>query len=351
MSEDKYLTLENEAQVWFSRKAIDSFDEWLLHLRNNTSTQFPSGWIPREIIDAQNAASNLKSHIQSTSKDGHLLPYKLLDPCTFPFLRYAIERYIQVLINQKEDTAKLSHRQEPQDLLNVQIECGRSVLKIPLLADVSPVEQLHLSHYFNLETLARIMGQAGQLVSREYDEKFHILMEPSLFVKDLRYFIDQCTMRNRPVTAAFIDIDKFKEFNTKLGESTVDRDVLPYFMKGLEAFLFGKGYAYRQGGDEYLVILPNSGHEEALQFFESLRKYFAVVTYPKEMNIDRPTVSIGVCTASPSDRKSPLEIQQLANRAEKHAKDNGRNRVAGYKAEVPQADTTLFIFTTENEHE
>lgn len=348
MSEDKYLTLENEAQVWFSRKAIDLFGNFLSNLEDKISRQFPSGWIPQEIVDANHAIANLFSQVQNIYKDGNLLPYKNLDPNTFPFLKYAIEYYIQVLINQKEDTAKLSHRQEPQDLLNAEIEVGRSVLKISLLADVRTVEPLHLSHYFNLETLAKIMGQDGQLVSREYDEKFHILMEPSLFVKDLRYFIDQCTMRNRPVTAAFIDIDEFKEFNTKLGETTVDCDVLPYFMKGLEAFLFGKGYAYRQGGDEYLVILPNSGHEEALQFFESLRKYFAVVTYSKEMNIDRPTVSIGVCTASPSDRKSPLEIQQLANRAEKHAKENGRNRVAGYEAEVPHADTTLFIFTPES---
>ncbi|HEY4697402.1 MAG: hypothetical protein A3J49_04050 [Gallionellales bacterium RIFCSPHIGHO2_02_FULL_57_16] len=340
------LKFENEAQLRFSSRALESFRTWLNNLRNKISSEFPSGWTPKEILDAQNILGTLGGKVVYQVKDEQMLPCKL-ETKDIQVLRYAVEFAIQSLIEKKENTARLSHRQEPQDELTAQIECGNSVLKIQLLADASPVGPFHLSNYLNLETLARLMGKDGQLVERVYDAKFHILMEHSLFAKDLRYFIDQCTMRDRPVSVAYIDIDNFSKFNRDLPgkETQVDRDILPYFMRALEAIVFGKGFAYREGGDEYLVILPNSDNREALQFFEALRKHLASVTYPIE--IDGPTVSVGVCTVSPSDRKTPRQIQEFANHAKAHAKTGGRNRVAGYAAETPHSKETLFIFPSE----
>ena len=52
------------------------------------------------------------------------------------------------------------------------------------------------------------------------------------------------------------NIDKFKDFNTKYGETQIDVRLLPRFMAALEAHVYSRGFAYRFGGDEYVVLLP-----------------------------------------------------------------------------------------------
>ena len=94
----------------------------------------------------------------------------------------------------------------------------------------------------------------------------------------------------------------------------VDRDVLPYLMRAIEGFVFGRGFAYRQGGDEYLVSIPNVEHSEALEFFESLRKHIETIVYQKTLKITNPTISIGVVTVDSFDRKTASELLQLANK-------------------------------------
>jgi hypothetical protein len=96
-----------------------------------------------------------------------------------------------------------------------------------------------------------------QLAPRQYDEKFHILQAPALFLQDLAYFRAKCEIRDTPLTVAFLDIDEFKRFNIAHGETKVDRNLLPRFMQAIEAHVYQHGFAYRQGGDEYLVLLPS----------------------------------------------------------------------------------------------
>src|SRR5262249_17371087 len=110
---------------------------------------------------------------------------------------------------------------------------------------------------------------------QEYDEKFHILRAPGLFSRDLEQIRWQCDMRNTSVVISYVDIDDFKSFNTKYGEIAVDRIVLPTFMSVLEAHMFAHGYAYRHGGDEYLLLLPNTSFEIATVFLDQLRRDLA----------------------------------------------------------------------------
>src|SRR5207247_1311212 len=129
--------------------------------------------------------------------------------------------------------------------------------------------------------------------AREYDEKFHMLQSPALFLPDLRYFRAKCELRDRPLAVAFLDIDGFKKFNEVHTETKVDRNLLPRFTQALEAHVYHHGYAYRQGGDEYLVLLPSLSKEFAIAFLDELRLKLASLKYPE---IDgSTTVSIGLC--------------------------------------------------------
>lgn len=173
------------------------------------------------------------------------------------------------------------------------------------------------------------------LSPRVYDEKFHILQAPDLFQKDLHYFRRQCDLRGSSVAAAFIDIDDFKKrFNSPYSHEWIDRDVLPRFMETLESHVFGRGYAYRQGGDEYLMLLPSVSLDAALRMLDELRQKVAELEY---LGIpERTTVSIGLCLVGQGCFLTDTEVRERATKASVHAKEPEKDKprkncIATYK--------------------
>lgn len=193
-------------------------------------------------------------------------------------------------------------------------------LRLPRSKDFLPVQYIEQS----------ALGQM-ELAPRQYDEKFHILQAPFLFLQDLAYFRAKCEMRDAPLSIAFLDIDDFKRFNRAHSETTVDRNLLPRFMQTLEAHIFHHGFAYRQGGDEYLILLPSLSKELAIVFLDELRRKLAAAKYPEIEGT--PTVSIGICRAEPDCPLTDRELRDRANEAKKFAKDNGKNCIATYESE------------------
>lgn len=194
-----------------------------------------------------------------------------------------------------------------------------------------------LSDFLDLETLEKRYGQDLRLPEREYDEKFHILQAPSLFLADLHYYRAKAALRGAPVAVAFLDIDHFKhQFNSRYGETKVDRAVLPRFMRSLEAHVAFHGHAYRQGGDEYLILLPGLSRELAVAFLDELRCKQAALEYPGVE--ERTTVTVGVCVADPDCSLTDRELREKANQAEGFAKRAGRNCIATYRGNPFDAD-------------
>jgi diguanylate cyclase (GGDEF)-like protein len=131
------------------------------------------------------------------------------------------------------------------------------------------------------------------------------------------------------VAIAFMDIDKFKDFNTALGETHVDRHVLPVFMKAVETHIYGHGYAYRHGrGDEFVLLMPNADASLAISFVNGLRTRVAELRFH---GTDKTiTISVGLCVADPDCFLTDSELLQKAERAKNFAEREGRDRVAGY---------------------
>lgn len=122
-----------------------------------------------------------------------------------------------------------------------------------------------LSDYLSIRRLNELEPGAYP-TNRFFDEKFRILQAFSQFFPDLASYRRQCELRSISLVVAFLDIDNFKEFNTKYSEARVDQDILPRFMQVLEAQVFSHGYAYRYGGDEYIILLPNCSRSTAATF-------------------------------------------------------------------------------------
>ncbi len=164
---------------------------------------------------------------------------------------------------------------------------------------------------------------------RQYDEKFHILQARNLFYPDLHYYRAKCEMRGIPVAIAFVDIDDFKRnFNTPFGETHVDLYVLPVFMRTLEAHVYGHGHAYCYGGDEYVLLMPNTDADLGLDFLQRLRRQVATLVFHNTET--RITVSSGLCVADWDCHLTDEELLRKAERAKNFAKERGKDQIAGY---------------------
>jgi diguanylate cyclase (GGDEF)-like protein len=206
----------------------------------------------------------------------------------------------------------------------------------PWFRSVTAYRAPRLIDYLDLERIERGC-QDLRLPEREYDEKFHILQAPSLFLRDLAYYRKKCGWRDVGVAIAFLDIDHFKQkFNTCHGETKVDRNVLPKFMRTLEAHVAFHGHAYRQGGDEYMLLLPGLSRNLALPFLDELRRKLGELEYPEVP--ERTTVSIGLCVADPDCPLTDRELREKANLAENFAKRAGRNCIATYRGSEFEPD-------------
>lgn len=126
----------------------------------------------------------------------------------------------------------------------------------------------------------------------------------------------------RKVALLMLDIDYFKQVNDTYGHQIGDT-VLQELAQHLEMEVGTTGIVARLGGEEFVVVMPDSGIEEGLAMADSLCKHVEAADW---MHVPI-TVSIGVAVYAPGD-----EVGSLLSRADSFlykAKANGRNCVFG----------------------
>ena len=214
------------------------------------------------------------------------------------------------------------------------------LLVSPWCLAATPARIPRLTDYVSIHHAESTRPQLTAAQPREYDDKFGILLRASAFLPDLAAYRARCELRGLTIAALFLDIDDFKAFNTRHGETRVDRDLLAPFMQLLEAHSFAHGHAYRLGGDEFGVLLPNVDAAAALAFAAGFARALAVLRYPGIE--ERPTVSTGLVTVGPDCFLTEREVQERADRAKAFAKLAGKRCVAGYASEIMrEADLIL----------
>jgi len=127
------------------------------------------------------------------------------------------------------------------------------------------------------------------------------------------------------VSVLMLDVDHFKRINDRLGHERGD-DVLHWLATQLRQRLRGNDFVCRMGGEEFCILLPDTGADEAAAVAESLRgQLYDGIPLARASNSPL-SVSIGVATLGPDgdDLKSLL---RTADRRLYRAKAAGRNRV------------------------
>jgi diguanylate cyclase (GGDEF)-like protein len=88
----------------------------------------------------------------------------------------------------------------------------------------------------------------------------------------------------------------------------------------------GIGEAYRGVGDEVAAIVIGQGHQRAIELGEAIRKGIESLRCEyKGIALPSVTVSIGIATTPPEERK--FEVETLAESRKRQAKEKGKNRV------------------------
>jgi diguanylate cyclase (GGDEF)-like protein len=132
--------------------------------------------------------------------------------------------------------------------------------------------------------------------------------------------------QQHPVSVLAIDVDHFKSFNDNHGHDAGDT-VLRHVGELLRALFVDDAVPCRFGGEEFVVLMPNTGLEQAAKRAEELRaKVEALSIRYADGHLPRVTISVGLA-AFPEAGGNLTEILRVADEALYRAKSNGRNRV------------------------
>jgi diguanylate cyclase len=130
-----------------------------------------------------------------------------------------------------------------------------------------------------------------------------------------------------PMSVIMVDIDHFKNINDTYGHPLGDvviRNVAETILKCIR----GDDFAVRFGGEEFVVLLPETSLDGATRVAETIRERIATLRLVRRhdnFTLAPFTVSLGVASRQPGDTQDSLF--QRVDRALYQSKDAGRNRV------------------------
>ena len=157
------------------------------------------------------------------------------------------------------------------------------------------------------------------------------------FLEDYgRKLIAMARRKESPVGVVMMDLDHFKEFNDVYGHEVGDR-ILRHFAKTVTPAIRETNLAARFGGEEFVVLLPDTGLQSCILVAERIRNAVARSSVP--LGPDRPssqlTVSLGIAVY-PEHGQTLEELLLASDKALYESKRAGRNRTTVY---VPQEET------------
>jgi len=138
------------------------------------------------------------------------------------------------------------------------------------------------------------------------------------------------SLRNgNPFSILLMDVDRFKQYNDAFGHDEGDK-VLRALGEEIRKNIRTMDTGFRHGGEEFLVLLPETAGEAAIVPAERLRKRFSAIPFLPHPDEEprRVTLSIGVAEFHPGT--SIDDLVRSADRAMYAAKNAGRNRTVSF---------------------
>jgi len=149
------------------------------------------------------------------------------------------------------------------------------------------------------------------------------------FHRRLREEFSRARRHRTVISCLMLDFDNFKEINDNFDHAFGDF-VLLAFAKKLRAIIRDIDIAARFGGDEFVVLLPNTGLDEAVRIAERVRSIVGAYSFENRGQSTSVGLSLGISTFDGHEDTTPEEFLRRADCALLEAKRRGRNRVVLY---------------------
>jgi two-component system cell cycle response regulator len=148
----------------------------------------------------------------------------------------------------------------------------------------------------------------------------------------LQTLAEQAATRSKPLALMILDIDHFKSINDNHGHDCGD-DVLREFAVRIRKSIRGIDLACRYGGEEFVIVMPETDMHVASMVAERLRRSIAGEPFAIDRGNKRIGVTISVGLATLEKKGEPIaDVLKRADVALYRAKHDGRNRVVSAAA-------------------
>jgi diguanylate cyclase (GGDEF)-like protein/PAS domain S-box-containing protein len=194
-----------------------------------------------------------------------------------------------------------------------------------------PVSQVILAHYdeagelARLSTIMRDISEQKRLEEQLEEQATHDLLtgvsNRLRFEQVLSHEIHRSDRDRTPLSLIMFDLDHFKEVNDTCGHAVGDT-VLTEVAERVARAIRSSDLLARWGGEEFMVLLPETGRTGAYNLAEKLRLVVAETSFPE---VGPLTISLGVTQRRPGEAEDPLLSR--VDSALYRAKSAGRNRV------------------------
>jgi len=196
--------------------------------------------------------------------------------------------------------------------LNAMRHGGDEFLNKPLAPrELAEAVRIRVERYRTLRTYMTRDGLTGLLNHSSVLEKLEVEI-----ARNHRYGDKLCF--------AMIDIDHFKQVNDRYGHGAGD-SVLKNLARLLQQRLRKTDIIGRYGGEEFVIIMPQTTPNEAFKVIDEIREHFALFNHPSGTQQFQVTFSGGISSCPPLCDIIPL--LEAADQVLYRAKENGRNQI------------------------
>ena len=168
------------------------------------------------------------------------------------------------------------------------------------------------------ELQQELVAQGARLEAMLREDALTGLSNRRAILTQLAGMVSAARRHGHPLSIAVLDLDHFKRINDTHGHKTGDQ-VLVASAHAMGTHLRAEDHLGRLGGEEFLILLPDTDADAATHVAEKLRAEVAGASAPVPV-----TVSVGLATW---DGEAPEDLLQRADEALYAAKKAGRDRV------------------------
>jgi diguanylate cyclase (GGDEF)-like protein len=178
----------------------------------------------------------------------------------------------------------------------------------------------HLMHFINVVT-SELEQVNSELELLSITDKLTQIYNRVKLDSVLNHEINYASRYQSDFSVVLIDIDHFKQVNDAHGHNTGDA-VLIFMAQILKENVRNSDILGRWGGEEFLIILPQTNSQQAFELAEKIRTTVESAKFPV---VNHKTISVGVTQYCSDD--SVIELIERADRGLYDAKNTGRNKV------------------------